>query len=61
MQNTFLVGVNESAAGKKIILGLPPRGPMSEEEALNLAAWIIGLLDPYGDKTVSLVEKVLET
>lgn len=38
-QNKFMVGVQ----GNNIAILLPPRGPISKEDALMMAAWIVTL------------------
>ena len=40
--NKFLVSVS---GARNIIILNPPRGPMSREEALTFAAWIVALAD----------------
>ncbi len=44
--NKYLVGMQ---AGKICIM-MPPRGLMTTEEALVLAAWIVSMADPLGEK-----------
>jgi hypothetical protein len=41
MGNSFLVAVQ----GDNIVMFNPPRGPISKEQALNLAAWLVALAD----------------
>ena len=51
--NHFLVGAN----GDRVSV-VRPTGVMSKDEALNLAAWIVALADPLGDKFPALLEAV---
>lgn len=53
MMNKFLVG----AQGKSTIIQNPPRGPITADEALELAAWIVAVSAPHARKTF---EQVLE-
>ena len=39
-----------SARGDKIALLAPPRGEMSKQDALTLAAWIVLVADPGGEQ-----------
>ena len=46
--NDHLVGVQ----GGRIVIVMPPLGPMDRDEALRLAAWIVALADDentFGD------------
>lgn len=53
--NKFMVG----AQGDKITL-LNIRGPsyLSKDEALNLAAWLVSLADPGGEKFTDMLSAV---
>lgn len=51
--NVFMVGVS----GGRIILLKPPRGSFSNEDALNLAAWLVALADD-GDKFPAILDAV---
>ena len=44
--NKFCVGVS----GARLIISKPPRGSMSLDDAVNLAAWLVALADPFGEK-----------
>lgn len=39
-----------SSRGDKIALLIPPRGEMSKQDALTLAAWLVMLADPVGEQ-----------
>ena len=41
--NRFLVGLTGAGA---IQIMLPPRAPISKEDAINLAAWLLAIADP---------------
>jgi hypothetical protein len=56
MKNEFLVGI---VAGDIMILR--PKQRMTKKEALNLAAWIVALADPSGERWDKVLEAVLET
>lgn len=45
--NKFCVGVS----GARIVICKPPRGSISNEDAVNLAAWLVALTDPFGDQS----------
>ena len=57
ISNKFMVGMQ---AGKIRML-IPPRGPMTKEEALVLAAWLVCLADFGGDCFEQILEKVQNT
>ena len=44
--NKFGVGVS----GARLIISKPLRGTISLEDAVNLAAWLVALSDPFGEK-----------
>ena len=52
--NEFLVSV----AGDKIVILAPPRGPITREQALHLAAWIVTLADPGGEAFAAALDEV---
>ena len=54
--NECLVGI---MAGDIVIQR--PKVRMTKDEALNLAAWIVALADPSGEKWDKVLEEVLET
>jgi len=55
--NKYAVG----ASGARIIILRPPRGSMSPDDAMNLAAWLVALADPGGDKFAALLKTIKET
>ena len=54
--NKFMVGVS----GAHIVMLRPPRGSITKEDALNLAAWLVALADE-GDKFPAQLEAVQNT
>lgn len=52
--NEFLV----SMQGDKIAILMPPRGPITKEQALRLAAWIVSLADPLGEAFADVLNQV---
>lgn len=54
--NKFLVGIN-----RDLIIVMMIRQTMSKDEALNLAAWLVALADPEGNKFKALLEAVMNT
>lgn len=52
--NEFMVSV----AGDKIAILAPPRGPITKEQALRLAAWIVALADPSMKRFEMLLDEV---
>jgi len=40
VSNQFMVG----ALGDKVVITLPPTRPLSKEEALTLAAWLVAIV-----------------
>jgi hypothetical protein len=52
--NKYVVGVN----GDKIVILAPPRGPISKEDALMFAAWIVTLADYSGEEFAKALEAV---
>jgi hypothetical protein len=55
--NKFLVGMR----GETIIIGMPPRTPLVREEALLLAAYLVALADPSGERFRRVLEAVEDT
>lgn len=55
--NEFLVGIR----GGDIIIGLPPLRPITKDEALRLAAWLVAVADPTGDDFDKVRRAVLST
>lgn len=55
--NRHMVGVQ----GDKIGIGMPPRTLMTKEEALVLAAWLVALADPLGEKFAEVLDAVENT
>lgn len=53
--NDHLVGVQ----GDKVVMVLPPIAPMSHEEALRLAAWIVAITDDY-DRFEAILDAILD-
>ncbi len=54
--NLFLVGVD--GAGH-VVVNRPLMGPLTREEAWNLAAWIVALTDPEGKQFRTLVGDII--
>ena len=52
--NAHMVAVN----GQGIVILNPPRYPMSQDDALLLAAWLVSLADPGDDKFHAILEAV---
>lgn len=52
--NRWGVGVH----GDKIGMLMPPRGLMTKDEALLLAAWLVTLADYSGDRFQAVLDKV---
>lgn len=55
--NYFVV----TTSGGSILILDPPSGPMSRNEALNLAAWLVALADPDGGDFVDMLTDVQST
>jgi hypothetical protein len=55
--NDHFVGMN--AFG--VVIALPPIGPMDRDEALRLAAWLVALADPLGERFEEIRNAVLST
>lgn len=55
--NGHMVGVQ----GDKIGMMMPPRGLMTRDEALVLAAWLVSLADPVGERFAAILDKVQST
>lgn len=55
--NMFAVGVT-GVSMSKVIINLPVPRPLTREQALNLAAWLIVLADPEGKDFARLVEAI---
>lgn len=53
MKNRFLIAV----AGGRVVVGNPPPRAMKRDEALNLAAWIVALVDPTEERFHELLEE----
>lgn len=55
--NKFLVGSN----GDKLVIQNTPRGPISKDDALVLAAWLVALADPGGTQFAWVLADVMGT
>lgn len=55
--NDCLVG----ARGGRIVMMAPPYAPMSKERALRLAAWLVVIADPGGEKFAKVLAAVKST
>ena len=55
--NKYGVGMQ----GGKFGMLMPPRGLMTQDEALLLAAWLVALADPVGDKFHAIFDAVQRT
>lgn len=44
--NKFLVGMQ----GQSLVILNPPRGVISKQDALVLAAWLVSMADPLGEQ-----------
>ena len=55
--NLFLVG----SVGMRTQIMMPPRGPLEKAEVLNLAAWLVAIVDPTGDEFREVLEAVCNT
>jgi hypothetical protein len=55
--NDHLVGVN----GFGVVITLPPAAPMDRDEALRLAAWLVAVADPGGERFEEIRNAVLGT
>jgi hypothetical protein len=53
--NKFMVGVQ---ADKVVILNIVGPSYLSKDEALNLAAWLVSLADPGGEKFTDMLSAV---
>lgn len=53
--NKFMVG----ARGNGIIISLPPRGPITPNDALLLAAWLVLIAEPDADNTFTEVTEAV--
>ena len=54
--NKFMVGVS----GGRIVIHRPPHGTISNEDALNFAAWLVALAD-RDDKFPAILQAVQST
>jgi hypothetical protein len=55
--NDHLVGVN----GSGVVIVVPPTAPMGRDEALRLAAWLVAVADPGGERFEEIRNAVLST
>lgn len=55
--NDHLVGLQ----GGRVVMLMPPLGPMDTDEALRLAAWIVAIADLDGDRFTAVLEAVRKT
>lgn len=56
--NRFMVGM---CAGNIVLLNPPPRGGMTPGDALLLAAYLVSMADPTGDKFAPVLAAVQGT
>ena len=55
--NKFIVG----AMADQIVIMNPPRAPISREDALLLAAWLVAIADPIEDDFHAILNAVKDT
>lgn len=55
--NKFLV----AAQGGGVLIMMPPRGVMTQEDAMLLAAWLVALADPNADEFQKYLTAVQST
>lgn len=55
--NDHLVGVQNDM----ITMVLPPLAPMTKDEALRMAAWLVACADPLGERFRATLDKILNT
>jgi len=53
--NPFIVG----GAGEYVQIMMPPRGPISKEKALNLAAWLVAIADPLEEEFPKVLRAIM--
>lgn len=56
-ENKFGVGLR----GEEVVVLLPPRGGISKDDAVNLAAWLVALANPGRARFEKVFEKVMCT
>lgn len=56
--NRYFVGAH---TGGRVMITLPPLAPMSPDEALTLAAWLVAVADPIGDRFEEIFTAVMST
>ena len=57
VMNKYGVATN----GERVAVLLPPRGDMTNEEAIIFAAWLVTLADPAGEKFAEILAAVHNT
>lgn len=55
--NDHFVGVNDFG----VVVAMPPVAPMAVDEALRLAAWLVAVADPGGDRFQQILTAVRST
>jgi hypothetical protein len=60
IDTTNQFGVCASGNGSIGIL-VPPRGMLTKQQALTLAAWLVALADPLGEEFQNILEAVQNT
>lgn len=59
--NKFLVGLAGVGFGSVHVLNPAALRPMSQDDAILLAAWLVALADPGGEKFQDILKRVLST
>jgi hypothetical protein len=57
IMNKYFVGSN----GTTISILMPPLTPLTKDDALVFAAWLVACADPMGDRFEKVMHKVLST
>jgi hypothetical protein len=50
-----------AAHGENIVVMRPPVAPITRDQALNLAAWLVALADPLGEQFAKVLKAVQST
>lgn len=61
-ENRFFVGAQGPLGDDaKIVIMRPPTRPISRDDAINLAAWLVALADPLNERFPAVLAEVRET
>ena len=60
-ENRFFVGARGFGDDAQIVVMLPPIKPITKDDAVNLAAWLVAVADPLRETFDRVITEVMDT